>query len=144
MVGMGNERDVDVAYIGDSKLDDAVVVQIDTGERSKRTRVMLNEAVLFDGDPEHGSIDAAKRMITAELMRGTDTDTLERSQTRIQLVFDMFYDDEEGEPDQAIRDLLTDLMHVAAERGVDMEDAVTRAASMFSQEREEWSERDED
>lgn len=143
MVGMGNERDVDVAYIGDSKLDDAVVVQIDTGERSKRTRVMLNEAVLFDGDPEHGSIDAAKKMITAELMRGTDTDTLDRSLVRTGLIFDMFYDDEESEPDQAIRDLLTDLMHVAAKRGVDMEEAVTRAASMFSQEREEWEVEDD-
>jgi len=30
-------------------------------------------------------------------------------------------------------------MHVAAERGVDMEEAVARVASMFSQEREEWS-----
>lgn len=52
MVSMGNERDVDVPFIGDSKLDDAVVVQIDSGERTKRLRIMLNEAVLYDGDPE--------------------------------------------------------------------------------------------
>lgn len=52
MVSMGNERDVDVAYIGDSRLDDAIVVQIDSGERTKRLRIMLNEAVVYDGDPE--------------------------------------------------------------------------------------------
>lgn len=80
--------------------------------------------------------------ITEEFMRTTEVDSLDRATTRVQLIFDMFYDDEEGEPDQAIRDALTDLMHVAAERGVDMEEAVARAASMFSQEREEWSDRE--
>lgn len=52
MVAMGNKRDVDIPFIGDSEIDDAIVVQIDTGERTKRLRVMLNEAVLYDGDPE--------------------------------------------------------------------------------------------
>lgn len=52
MVGMGNERDVDVPFVGESRIDDAVIVQIDSGDRTKRLRVMLNEAVLFDGDPE--------------------------------------------------------------------------------------------
>lgn len=78
------------------------------------------------------------RRVTEALHRTTETDTLDRATTRIGMVFDMFYDDEESEPDQAIRDCLTDLMHMAAERGVDMEVAVARAASMFTQEREEW------
>lgn len=76
--------------------------------------------------------------IMDELDRTTTIDTLDRAQMRIRLIFDMFYVDEESEPDQAIRDCLTDLMHTAAERGVDMEDAIRRAVEMFSQEREEW------
>lgn len=59
MVAMGNERDVDIAYIAEAKdirglenPGDEVIVQIDTGERTKHLRVMLNEAVLFDADPE--------------------------------------------------------------------------------------------
>lgn len=76
--------------------------------------------------------------LTEELMRTTETDTIDRAQMRTRLIFDMFYDDEEGEPDQAIRDALTDLMHVAAERGVDFEEAVARAASMWTMEREDW------
>ncbi|QIQ63659.1 hypothetical protein SEA_NIKE_78 [Microbacterium phage Nike] len=62
MVAMGNERDVDVAYIAEAKdirglenPGDEVIVQIDTGDRTKHLRVMLNEAVLFDGDPEVGT-----------------------------------------------------------------------------------------
>lgn len=81
--------------------------------------------------------------IREEFLRSTEVDTPERVDTRVGLIFDMFYDDEEGEPDQAIRDALTDLMHTAAKRGVDMEDAVERAAWMFSQEREEWEDRSE-
>lgn len=81
--------------------------------------------------------------IRVEFERSTEVDTFDRVDTRVRLIFDMFYDDEEGEPDQAIRDALTDLMHIAAERGVDMEDAVKQAARMFSQEREEWEDRSE-
>lgn len=55
MVTMGNQRDVDVAYIGDSQHDDAVLVQIDTGDRTKRLRVYVNEGVVFDRDPEAGT-----------------------------------------------------------------------------------------
>ena len=73
-----------------------------------------------------------------EFMRTTKTDTIERTQVRTSLTFAMFYDDEEGEPDQVIRDVLTDLMHVAAERGVNFEAAVKEAARMWSMEREEW------
>lgn len=83
------------------------------------------------------------KAIREEFVRSTEVDTFDRVGTRVRLIFDMFYDDEEGEPDQAIRDALTDLMHIAAERGVDMEDAVKQAAWMFSQEREEWENRSE-
>ena len=76
--------------------------------------------------------------ITEEFLRTTEVDTIDRVQMRTRLIFDMFYDDEEGEPDQAIRDALTDLMHVAAERGVDFEDAVKQASRMWTMEREDW------
>lgn len=63
MVAMGNERDVDIAYIAEAKdirglenPGDEVIVQIDTGDRTKHLRVMLNEAVLFDADPEVGAV----------------------------------------------------------------------------------------
>ena len=83
-------------------------------------------------------LTAHMKAITDELERTTEIDTLDRSQMRTRLIFDMFYDDEPGEPDQAIRDCITDLMHLAAERGVDMENAVARAAWMFNTEREDW------
>lgn len=83
-------------------------------------------------------LTAHMRAITDELERTTEVDTFDRTQMRVRLAFDMFYDDEPGEPDQAIRDCLTDLMHLAAERGVDFEDAVRRATGMWSEEREDW------
>lgn len=76
--------------------------------------------------------------ITDELMRTTEADTIDRAQMRTRLILDTFYDDEPDEPDQAIRDCLTDLMHIAAERGVDFEAAVRRASTMWVAEREEW------
>lgn len=45
------ERDVSVE-VWESVQDDAIVVQIDTGEQSSRVRVNLNDGVLYDGDPE--------------------------------------------------------------------------------------------
>lgn len=78
------------------------------------------------------------KVITDELVRTTAVDTLDRAQMRTRLLFEMFYDDEWDEPGQVIQDVLTDLMHVAAERGVDMEDVIQRAAKMFTDEREEW------
>lgn len=58
MVAMGNERDVDIAYIAEAKdirglenPGDEVIVQIDTGDRTGHLRVMLNEATLFDAVP---------------------------------------------------------------------------------------------
>ncbi|AWN03591.1 hypothetical protein SEA_MASHLEY_78 [Microbacterium phage Mashley] len=81
---------------------------------------------------EHG------KALLAELNEKTATDTLARAETRTQMIFDVFYDDEEGEPDQAIRDALTDLMHMAAKRGVDFEEALSGAARMWTMEREDW------
>lgn len=81
--------------------------------------------------------------ITEELKNTTEIDTLDRAQMRVRMIFDMFYDDEEGEPDQAIRDALTDLMHVAADRDVDFNFAVERAAEMYEQEHQDWEARDE-
>jgi len=80
--------------------------------------------------------------ITAEFERTTEIDTLDRAQMRTRLIFEMFYDDEPGEPDQVVRDALTDLMHAAAERGVDFEDAVKQASRMYNQEREDWGAND--
>jgi len=61
----------------------------------------------------------------------------DRTLARAQLVFDLFYDDDE-EPDTAVRDALTDLMHVAADRGINFEQALVDASRMWSSEREEW------
>ncbi|AYB70193.1 hypothetical protein SEA_ONEIAGILLIAN_83 [Microbacterium phage OneinaGillian] len=83
-------------------------------------------------------IEEHTKALTEHLMNTTEADTIARVQTRTTLIFEMFYDDEEGEPDQVIRDALTDLMHVAAERGVDFEAAVTEAARMWTMEREDW------
>lgn len=69
MVAMGNERDVDIAYIGDSRLDDAVVVQIDTGERTKRLRVYVNEGVVFDRDPETGALHSEEEELVVTTFR---------------------------------------------------------------------------
>ena len=78
------------------------------------------------------------KAITDEWLRTTKVDSLDRTEMRTRLIFEMFYDDEEGEPAQAIQDVITDMMHVAAERGVDMEAVIQAAAHMFTQEREEW------
>ncbi|UVT31352.1 MazG-like nucleotide pyrophosphohydrolase [Microbacterium phage Marcie] len=78
------------------------------------------------------------RALYAELEQKTAFNTLARAETRAQLIFDVFYDDEKSEPSQAIEDALTDLMHIAAKRGVDFEAAISDAARMWTQEREEW------
>lgn len=78
------------------------------------------------------------KALTEQLVTTTEADTIDRVQMRTRLIFEMFYDDEEGEPDQVIRDVLTDLMHVAAERGIDFEAAITAAARMWTMEREDW------
>ncbi|QKO02836.1 MazG-like nucleotide pyrophosphohydrolase [Microbacterium phage Kelcole] len=79
------------------------------------------------------------KALYAELEASTAFNTLARAHARTQLIFDVFYDDEVGEPDQAIEDALTDLMHMAAKRGVDFEEALSGAARMWTKEREEWN-----
>lgn len=76
------------------------------------------------------------------LHANTEMDTLERSRLRLAVIFAGFYDDEPDEPDQAIRDLLTDVMHEAEARGVGIYEAWERAGRMFRMERAEWAERE--
>ena len=47
-------------------------------------------------------------------------------------------DEPPSEPDQAIRDVLTDLVHLADARGVDIHAALDRAVWMADQERADW------
>lgn len=119
---------------------DNIVVQIDTGPLTKKLRVNVNDATIWDADPEDptDALASCMQRIVDQVDSESPIGTPERTRLRMQLIFGMFYDDKEGEPDQAIRDVLTDLMHVAAERGVDFEKAVQRAAWMWNQEREEW------
>lgn len=86
-------------------------------------------------DTELAQHQAALR---SALYEHTEEDTMERARFRTAAIFGAFYDDEPGEPDQAIRDLLTDIMHEAESRGVDMTDALDRAAWMHDQERQGW------
>lgn len=68
----------------------------------------------------------------------TEADSLDRTQMRTRLIFDAFYDDEEGEPGQPIQDCLTDMMHIASERGLAFDSLLTAASTMYRQEIEEW------
>lgn len=86
-----------------------------------------------------GSI-AQARALRDDLHWQTETDTLNRARWRVNVTFAAFYDDEPTEPDQAIRDALTDLLHEAEARGVDFAEAVERARHMYDQERAEWAE----
>lgn len=78
------------------------------------------------------------------LHASTEVDTLTRVRTRMALIFAGVYDDEPSEPDQAIRDLLTDVIHEARARGVDMDEAYERALWMQREEQAEWAERDKE
>lgn len=73
-----------------------------------------------------------------EVQARTEGDTPDAPRLRVAVMFAALYDNEPGEPDQAIRDLLTDIMHEAEARGVDMTDALCRAAWMHNQERQAW------
>lgn len=64
-------------------------------------------------------------------------DTPQRAYRRMEVIFGL-YDDEEGEPDQVIRDLLTDVMHEAVRRGVSLIGAFNRAEDMHYSERRDW------
>ena len=81
------------------------------------------------------------RALTGALNRETEPDTLTSARWRVNVTFEAFYDDEPGEPDQAIRDVLTDLIHEARARGVDVDDAIRRATEMADLERADWTER---
>lgn len=80
-------------------------------------------------------LEQHKAALRTALHERTDADTMERARFRTAAIFEAFYDDEPGEPDQAIRDLLTDIMHEADARGADMTDALERAEWMWSIER---------
>lgn len=64
-------------------------------------------------------------------------DTPQRAGRRVEIITGL-YDDEPDEPQTLIQDVITDLMHTAAARGVDFEQVVANAAFMWAQEREEW------
>lgn len=57
---------------------------------------------------------------------------------RLRMIVTAFYDEAADEPDQAMRDLLTDVMHECDRRGIDFYEAVAAAAWMSRTEREEW------
>lgn len=83
-------------------------------------------------------IDALRRQLNDNLNDHTSDDSAERMQERMKLVFGIFYDDEPDEPAQAIGDALTDLIHVAADRGVDFEQTLSQALRRWTDEREDW------
>lgn len=76
MTALDNERDVDIAYIAEAKdiaeledPGDEVIVQIDTGDRTGHLRVMLNEAVLFDADPEDRGVTPEQKLLVRTFHR---------------------------------------------------------------------------
>lgn len=81
---------------------------------------------------------ALRHEILTDLEERVPDDTPEQVLERMKLVFALFYDVDDDEPDQAIRDALADLMHVAAAQGVDFEQTVGDAARTWSREREDW------
>lgn len=62
--------------------------------------------------------------------------TEQRVHARVQLLFDLAYDDDE--PQTPIQDILIDLMHEAARRGVDFKNTLTTARRHWRYEREEF------
>lgn len=76
----------------------------------------------------------------SDTLRDTTEDgSLLKVRARMALIFSGLYDDEPDEPDVAIRDLLADLFHEAAARGVDLQQALRRAVSVYEEERDEWA-----
>lgn len=81
---------------------------------------------------------ALRRILGDELINDHDDEhEHDRSLARTQMVFDIFYDDDD-EPDVAISDALTDLMHISAKRGVDFLEVFEKASWQAQREREEW------
>lgn len=64
-------------------------------------------------------------------------DTPERSRRRFDIIAGL-YDDELDEPQTIIIDILTDLLHEAARRGVDIHSAVIAAQTMEAMEIQDW------
>ena len=76
--------------------------------------------------------------MSRELDNRTKTDTLARALFRTETLIAAWYDDEPTIPDQAIRDILTDLTHLADKRGIDIRAALDQAIWMTDQERGDW------
>jgi hypothetical protein len=81
-----------------------------------------------------------------ELMAGrheeTPEDGYDRVDYRMELVLDGLYDGRDPEDEtQPLIDLLTDVLHTARAKGVDIFDLLERAQWMQRQEIEEWDER---
>lgn len=79
-----------------------------------------------------------RRQVFADLDATVPKDSLRRQLAMTKTMFAIFYDNEAEEPEVAIGDALTDLMHVAADRGVDFEQTLSRALRRWGTEREEW------
>lgn len=80
---------------------------------------------------------AALRRILGDELTTDHDDEHDRSLARTQMVFDIFYDDDD-EPDVAISDALTDLMHISAKRSIDFLEVFEKASWQAHREREEW------
>lgn len=69
-------------------------------------------------------------------------DTRERANARVEITLDLFYDgrgDDIDEPEQPIRDLLTDLVHYCTERGIDLDYALECAEQTARREAALWA-----
>lgn len=76
------------------------------------------------------------------LRASSEPDSLERARFRLKIIIAGLYDEEPTDPEQAIRDLLTDVLHEADARGIDVHHALDRATWMRDQEVAEWKVRD--
>lgn len=102
-------------------------------------RALITPPGVGETDEAIAADRAQRRTPPVAPLGGTDADTLDRARFRMARIFEMFYDDERGEPDQAIRDLLTDVLHEAEARGVNIHNAISRATWMYRQEQAEWA-----
>lgn len=69
--------------------------------------------------------------------QGPPTDTLERALWRADIITGL-YDEREIEPQQNLGDVLTDLVHYADARGLDIHAALEKGIWMVDQERADW------
>ena len=68
---------------------------------------------------------------------GPPTDTLERALYRAEIVTDL-YDEKDIEPQQNLGDVLTDLVHYADARGLNIHAALEKGLWMADEERADW------